>query len=462
MITVSGRLAGWAAQRPNAVPVLILLVLGILTHLVGLDHPHNVVFDEFHFGKFATSYCCDHQRFFDVHPPHAKLLIAGTAGLLGYEGGLTFENIGQSYGPISAVPLRLAPALAGIALPLLFFAVLRLLGASPAGAFFGGLLLVFDNALTAHTRLIALDGIMLAAMFGALASYLAADKSRSDGRRRLLNLACGGLLGLAVGSKLIGLAMFGLIGLSLLVEMWRDRRRENVLRRLRQAGWIAAGLFPVYALGWVLHFALLTEPGPGDIWGPLTGNVVIDTFQTHYTMFESNRTLQATHPYGSPWWSWPLMLRPIFYWSGEADAKVYFLGNPVVWWGGSLLFVVVLANLALARVTRLRVDPPAGQPRPIFWLPIVGFFAAYIPLADVSRVLFMYHYLTPLLFSLLTVVLWLDYAGWTRPGGLGRQRVSYYLAIELLLLAFLLLSPLTYGLEFGASFADRVFGLFPR
>ena len=22
----------------------------------------------------------------------------------------------------------------------------------------------------------------------------------------------------------------------------------------------------------------------------------------------------ATHPYASPWWSWPLMLRPVAYW----------------------------------------------------------------------------------------------------------------------------------------------------
>ena len=45
----------------------------------------------------------------------------------------------------------------------------------------------------------------------------------------------------------------------------------------------------------------------------------------------------ATHPYSSPWWSWPLMLRPVAYWQDfwEAQGPVaYHLGrgqsDPVV------------------------------------------------------------------------------------------------------------------------------------
>jgi dolichyl-phosphate-mannose--protein O-mannosyl transferase len=34
------------------------------------------VFDEVTFGKFVQAYCCTGERFFDIHPPHGKLLIA--------------------------------------------------------------------------------------------------------------------------------------------------------------------------------------------------------------------------------------------------------------------------------------------------------------------------------------------------------------------------------------------------
>lgn len=156
------------------------------------------------------------------------------------------------------------------------------------------------------------------------------------------------------------------------------------------------------------------------------------------------------------------MKRPIYFWnSSSAVARMYSVGNPVVWWGGTLLFVVVLVNLLLARVTQFTPQPDPGRQRPRFWLPIVGFVAAYAPLADVSRVLFMYHYFTPLIFSLILVVLWLDYVGWTHGDGLLHQRVSYYVVIAVLVLGFATLTPLTYGLETGTAITDTLFRIFP-
>ena len=450
-----------ASRRDIAVPVLLLLVLSALVHFVGLSHPRSVVFDEVHFGDFAAAYSCDHRYFFDIHPPHAKLLIAGVAKLLGYRCGLSFGTIGHAY-EFSPVALRALPALAGASLPLIAFALLRLLGTSPAAALFGGLLLVFDNALTLHTRIIEADGVLIASTFGALAVWLAAERSRPGIRRTLLALATGALVGLAVGSKFLGLAVVGLIGLLVLQHVLADRRWSSVAHWAGLAALMGCAAFAVYLLGWVLHFALLTHPGPGDIWGPRTGRLLTDIVETHRKMMAANVGLQQTHPYGSPWWSWPIMVRPIFYWvSATSPARMYLIGNPVVWWGGTLLFVAVLADFALSRVTTLRVEPRPGRARPRFWLPLVGYLAFYLPLAGVHRVLFMYHYFTPLIFSLLVVVLWLDHAGWTRPGGLLRQRASYYGVIAVLVAAFVAIAPLTYGLERGTGVADWLFRIFP-
>ena len=427
---------------------LILFVLSGIIHLAWLSHPRSVVFDEVHFGKFVTSYCCTGQRFFDIHPPHAKLLIAGVARLAGYKGGMTFEQIGQPYGDISPVSLRLLPALVGTFLPVVFFIFLRQLGASSIAAFFGGLLITFDNALTLQTRIIVLDGVLLLATFASLSLFFAASKMPSTRARSITNFFAGCLAGLAVGTKFTGLVAIGLLGLLVLVRVMHERTWPSFKQWLQQSLWILLGAIIVYGGGWALHFSLLTQPGSGDVWGLPSGHLIADIIDIHRKMLTANFNLEATHPDASPWWSWPLMKKPIFYWVAPGSA-IYFLGNPIVWWLGSLLFIVVLVNLALFRVTDLKMGPRVQ--RPVFWLPIVGYFMAIIPLTGVPRVLFMYHYLTPLLFSLVVVVLWLDYAGWIRPQG-ARQRWSFYAAVGLLILGFVVISPLTFGLKISPTY----------
>lgn len=450
-----------SSAGPSALLLLILLFLSAVVHLAGLSHPRSVVFDEVHFGSFSSAYCCNHEYFFDPHPPHAKLVIAGTARLLGFRGGVNFENIGEPFGDISPIPMRLAPALAGTFLPLIIFVLLRQLGASHAAAFLGGLLLVFDNSLAIHTRVISLDGILLVATFGALSLYLASEKTASTRQWVLFSFLSGCAAGLAVGTKFTGLLVVGLIGLCMLIRILPGRNRLTIAPLLQQAGLLVAGALLVYLAGWALHFSLLHKSGPGDIWGVPTGDFVTDVIKIHGQMFNAHADLSNPHPYASPWWSWPLMMRPVYFWnSTDPDAHMYSVGNPLVWWGGSLMFVVVMVNLLLARVTNLLPASLNERERPKLWLPIVGFIASYAPLTAVTRVLFMYHYFTALIFSLIAVILWLDYAGWTRTDGLRQQRLSYYLVIVILVAGFLILAPLTYGLE-AAGITDTIFRLFP-
>src|SRR5688572_26002849 len=100
-------IARWSERK---VLLMSLLAVAAATHLIGLGQPREVVFDEVHFGKFVSAYCCTGQRFFDIHPPHAKLLIAGAVKVSGYTGNLSFEHIGQSYGDSSPIPWRIVPA----------------------------------------------------------------------------------------------------------------------------------------------------------------------------------------------------------------------------------------------------------------------------------------------------------------------------------------------------------------
>src|SRR5688572_3516195 len=209
-----------SAGKPARLAPIALLVMGMLTHLIGLNHPKQVVFDEVHWGKYVTAYCCTGARQFDVHPPHGKLLLTVGAVAGGYDGSQSFESIGLPYGQTPAFWFRLIPALCGIAIPILFFFFLRGVGGSVAIAWMGGFLLALDNAFILETRTMLFDGVLVASSLGALVSMLAIERATTPGRAWAWTLACGALAGLAVGTKFTGLAVPAMIGVWLARAWW--------------------------------------------------------------------------------------------------------------------------------------------------------------------------------------------------------------------------------------------------
>ncbi len=439
--------------------VLILLILSALLHGVRLSEPNQVVFDEVHFGGFINDYI-NGRLFFDIHPPHAKLLITGVAVLGGYRGDQSFQELGGAISGISPALLRLLPAIAGTLIPLVPFGFLLQLGASPMAAFLGGLAAVLDNALLIQTRLITLDGLLLLSMFGAVTCFVAALASLDRMRRTRLSLFAGLLAGLASGIKFTGLAALGLIGMCLAVD-WLARPSWGRLRvAASHSVWVLAGAATVYAAGWAIHFWLLDEPAVDFVWSYPTGDFDPDTVEVHRSMLAANYGLRVPHPHSSPWWAWPFMARPVFYWASE-NAALHFVGNPVLWWGTTIGLVVVAANLVLLKVTDLEL-PGSRKPWPrLLWIPALGYAIALAPLIPVGRPLFLYHYLSPLLFGMCLVVLWLDHVGWTRPGGFAMQRRSFHLATAALVVGFIAMSPFTFSFVGTPGYRDLIVKILP-
>ncbi|KAG5337066.1 hypothetical protein C0989_010951 [Termitomyces sp. Mn162] len=88
-------LPGGLSLTEGEVKLLFLLVLVAAgVRLFRLSKPDSVVFDEVHFGKFASKYIKT-QYFVDVHPPLAKLLITLAAFIFGYDGQFDFKEIGK-------------------------------------------------------------------------------------------------------------------------------------------------------------------------------------------------------------------------------------------------------------------------------------------------------------------------------------------------------------------------------
>lgn len=411
-------------------------IISLLAHFLGLSHPAQVVFDEYHFGKFVNAYCCTRQMIFDIHPPHPKVIMSWFATLGGYTGNLGFTTIGESLqrGPILA--LRLWPAVTGTLIPLVAFLLLRRWRVPVGWAFTGGLALALDNALLIQTRIMSLDGQLILGSLLALWFCELLLEERSAAQRLWLSLAIGAAVAVAVSAKFTGLAILPV----LLARMgWHvfdaGMKPAGLAQPMAGLAMGLVGFLVVYLAGWKAHFVLLDQPGPGDAFYKVTGNFFTDLFHLHKVMVTANNGITTSHPWSSPWWGWPLMRKPIFYWV-DGDAEIYFAGNPFVWWALQGAAVILLARFAWSAATdRSRHDSLSIG---IVLVLLVAWVAAYLPYSLVSRGLFLYHYLPPLIWSvLLSIFLWSRLSS--------RDGFKPWHLMTLILVGFAVASPVTFG-----------------
>ncbi|ORX98235.1 O-mannosyltransferase [Basidiobolus meristosporus CBS 931.73] len=264
-----------ALSKFDRFAVITFGVLGMLTRFFVIATPNEVVFDEVHFGKFASFYLRG-EYYFDVHPPLGKLLLALAGWFTGYDGHFLFTKIGLNYNDnnVSYVPLRAFPAIFGSMLVPLSYLIIRELGLSPISAVIAASLILFDNSLVTQSRLILLDSFLLFFMLMAVYSHIKFYNLRYEAFSRQWwkwLLSTGVFLGLTTSVKMVGLFVIGLIGVLVVADLWRlsDIRRGLSMKRIGQhfvARALCLILVPsiLYLSFFYIHFSLLYKTGPGD------------------------------------------------------------------------------------------------------------------------------------------------------------------------------------------------------
>lgn len=123
-----------------------LTLLAAVTRFRSISYPDQVVFDEVHFGGFASQYL-RREYYFDVHPPLAKMLNALAGWVVGFKGDFGFDNIGDNYteAGVPYVGMRAFVALMGIATVPVVYATMRESGYPIAIAAFTALLIIFGE-----------------------------------------------------------------------------------------------------------------------------------------------------------------------------------------------------------------------------------------------------------------------------------------------------------------------------
>jgi dolichyl-phosphate-mannose-protein mannosyltransferase len=258
--------------------ITVMTVLAFITRFWGISHPDQVVFDEVHFGKFA-SYYLQRTYFFDVHPPFGKLLFAFAGWLVGYKGEFLFENIGDSYitNNVPYVAYRAMPAsLGALTVPIVFLIMWESGYSLPACVTAAGLMLL-DNAHIGQTRLILLDASLIFFMALSVLSYIRFYKLRHVPFSRKWwkwLLLTGISLSCVISIKYVGVFTFFSIGVPVLIDLWDlmdVNRRQGALSMPEFGKHFAARAFGLvivpfflYLFWFQVHFTILNRSGPGD------------------------------------------------------------------------------------------------------------------------------------------------------------------------------------------------------
>jgi len=415
--------------------LLILLLVSIATHFAFFGHPNQTVFDEVHFGKFISGYYT-HEYYFDIHPPLGKLMIAGFAKLFNFKPEFSFTQIGEKFPDNKYLALRFLPSLAGALLPVVIFLLALQLKFTPRAAFMAGFLVAIENALLVQTHYILMDGFLLLFGFLTLLFYF---------RRNFLWMAVFG--GLTMSIKWTGLTF---LALPFLIETLHIYKQKEFKKVFKLPIYFLVIPLVLYFSVFAVHFSLLTKPGSGDAFMKPTfhqDNIVTKFFQLNTEMYRANQRLTATHPYGSSWYSWPFMTRPIFYWVYE-NSRIYLLGNPIIWWASTVAVILLLLR-SIEQGARSIKNKKSMFTVPCSLFLFGGYFLNLLPFIGIKRVMFLYHYLTALIFAILILVYLIEKQKHARKIFIGLAITS--------VAAFIYFAPLSYGLPLSPkSYESRV------
>jgi len=260
------------------IALIVVTVLSFITRYYKINEPDQVVFDEVHFGKFA-SYYLRRTFYFDVHPPLGRLIVALVSYLVGYDGHFDFENIGDSYidNKVPYIKLRAGIALFGALIPPVVFLIMKNMKFSLPTAILVAAMTVFDNGLVTQGRLILLDNMLILFCFLTVLFWVKFWNERKNPftPKWWINLALTGVfLGCTLGVKLVGLLVIALIGIATLVDLWglldinRKPQPLSMNRFWQHFGARALCLIAIpvslYLSFFAIHFHILKYSGPGD------------------------------------------------------------------------------------------------------------------------------------------------------------------------------------------------------
>jgi dolichyl-phosphate-mannose--protein O-mannosyl transferase len=426
-----------------------------------------VVFDEAHHALYATKYL-SRQYYFDTHPPLGKMLFGLAGFLVENKTGFAFE-IGKDYGDFNYLALRSLTAFCGSLFIILIYFLVKEMGFSQRVAFLASSLILFDNAFLVQSRFILLDIILLFFIFLSLYLFLLTKKYQTFSKKwYLFNFLTGLAMGTAFSIKWPGFGVLIMVWASNIVldSFFSKSKKEKLIKIC----FLFILPFLLYFFFFFLHFhfaylpcysncgaiiekiermqidsknKIFTIPPPG----PPSGNLLRKFLITHGYMLAAAMG-ENYFLYRSPWWSWPLMTRPVPYFYEKVDGKIsviYFLGNPIVWSLGIIGILGFFYLMIKRGLSAFRLKLSGGSFPNNFLFLSLGWLIYFLSFGGIGRQVPVYYYLPALTFSIICFSLFLEEISKIIFKSEKKINILFLVILISAILGFIGFSPFSYG-----------------
>jgi len=351
------------------------------------DYMDNTYFDEIYFVRTAYEYIHLQPDYEWTHPPLGKLVQASGILIFG------FNPFGWR--------------IMGVIFATFMVALMYLVGKKLFGTWIGGFtaafMMTFDFLHFTMGRMGTADTYVV---FFSLASqlffliYLKNVIDKGWKTSVIPMFLCVMFAALGISTK--WLVLFGFVGaLAILLVL-----RFSEVRKLK--GRVSEKIYAVldHPYSAIVCFLLLAILIYFIVFIPdmLAGRSFIGVLNLQDQMYVYQSTLKATHPFSSPWFSWPLLFNPfstgvgghVPLWlqyagnlPGGKLSTIVALGNPALWWLGFAVILGLTIYYVPEFIIKRKID--LKKDLPVIFI-LVYFFFQWLPYIIITRVVFIYHF----------------------------------------------------------------------
>ncbi|BDZ37678.1 hypothetical protein GCM10025863_02920 [Microbacterium suwonense] len=261
-------------------------------------------------------------------------------------------------------------------------------------------------------------------------------------------IAAGMAFGAATAVKWSGVYALAVFGLYVVVTDALARRRAGI------ALWPTDAVFRQGPASFLLLVgpALLTYLMSWTGWLLTAGgydrqtdaNPFIALWKYHEAILAFHVGLASPHPYASPAWQWPLLLRPTAIWVADSPAPcgtdhciavISSVPNPLIWYAGVAAAAYLLYRFVRAMIQRQPIAP-------MLTFALVGLIATYVPWLLVgNRTIFQFYTVVMVPFLVIALAVALRELAGPKHAPLhrrqaGQRTVVVYLCVVVLVSAF--------------------------